>query len=121
MVTTFPEHDHERDAMRTRLEPIERVTDSTLAVLRILVDAPGPTWGLEVIKESGRLPGTVYPILDRLTRLGWTDASWEDDSARSGPRRRYYELTSAGRVAANDLLRRRAVAAHRPLRVATEG
>ena len=102
------------------MDPIQRVTAPTLAVLQLLAGAPGPTWGLEVIKASGRSPGTVYPILDRLTRLGWTEATWEDDPSRSGPRRRFYQLTVEGRVATNQLLRARTDAV-RPLRVATEG
>jgi len=64
-----------------------------------------PVWGLKIIKETDRLPGTVYPILERLESQGWVTSSWEVDEARSGPRRRYYALTPAGRAAATETCR----------------
>lgn len=79
---------------------VERVTGATVDVLRILLDAADPVWGLSAIKATGRKPGTVYPILERLESAGWVGSRWEDDPSRPGPRRRYYELTDSGRVAA---------------------
>jgi PadR family transcriptional regulator PadR len=78
------------------MEPLSRVTVATIDVLRVLVDAAEPSWGLQVIKSSGRPAGSVYPILERLESLGWVQSSWETDDSRSGPRRRYYELTEGG-------------------------
>lgn len=57
-------------------------------------------WGLLIIKATGRPPGTVYPILDRLESAGWVGSDWEAASDRSGPRRRFYALTAEGRIAA---------------------
>ncbi|MDR6573953.1 DNA-binding MarR family transcriptional regulator [Curtobacterium sp. 320] len=89
------------------MDPIRRVTVPTLDVLDALLSADGPTWGLLVIKATGRQAGTVYPILERLERQGWIRSSWDDDAERSGPRRRLYEFTPDGAAAARTL-----VAAH---------
>ncbi|WP_375407197.1 PadR family transcriptional regulator [uncultured Amnibacterium sp.] len=79
---------------------VERVTGATVDVLRALLAADEPLWGLVVIKATGRKPGTVYPIFDRLETAGWVESRWEDDSSRPGPRRRYYVLTDGGRASA---------------------
>jgi PadR family transcriptional regulator, regulatory protein PadR len=90
------------------MEPIQRVTASTLDVLDALLAGDGPAWGLLVIKATGRPAGTVYPILDRLERQGWIRSSWDDDADRPGPRRRLYEFTAEGAEAARDLVAARA-------------
>ncbi|MGA8047551.1 MAG: helix-turn-helix transcriptional regulator [Dermatophilaceae bacterium] len=86
------------------MESLSRVTIATVDVLRALRAGGPQIWGLQVIKESGRAPGTVYPILERLERAGWIRSEWEDDKARPGPRRRLYEFTAEGAAAAVELL-----------------
>lgn len=86
------------------MEPLNRMTPATVDVLAVLLADEGPVWGLRVIKESGRPPGSVYPILERLEHAGWVTSAWEDDPARSGPRRRFYVLTAEGAVAARDMI-----------------
>ena len=88
------------------MEPLSRITEATIDVLTVLASNTEPCWGLLVIKSSGRPAGSVYPILDRLENAGWVISKWEDDDSRSGPRRRYYELTESGAAAA-----RKAIAA----------
>ncbi|MCU1509579.1 MAG: PadR family transcriptional regulator [Glaciihabitans sp.] len=83
------------------MEPLSRVTAATIDVLRVLAQSQDPCWGLLVIKSSNRPAGTVYPILERLESLGWVTSSWDSDDSRSGPRRRYYELTEDGGAAAS--------------------
>lgn len=39
--------------------------------------------------------GTLYPLLSRLKSQGLLDYSWEE--SRSGPPRKYYELTAEGK------------------------
>jgi PadR family transcriptional regulator PadR len=78
------------------------VTAPTVDVLRVHLDSTAPVWGLQIIKKTERLPGTVYPILERLERQGWIRSSWEGESTRQGPRRRLYEFTADGQSAARE-------------------
>ncbi|MGW3042404.1 PadR family transcriptional regulator [Kitasatospora sp. NPDC001159] len=70
-------------------------------VLALLRD--GPRYGVELLQELGRYPmlatsqGTIYPLLSRLRRAGLADTFLRDSA--SGPSRRYYTLTDAGRGA----------------------
>lgn len=41
--------------------------------------------------------GTIYPLLSRLRKDGLVETTWRESS--SGPPRRYYRLTKAGRAA----------------------
>ncbi len=44
--------------------------------------------------------GTIYPLLARLRRDGEVETTWRESS--SGPPRRYYRLTDAGRLALDE-------------------
>jgi len=53
---------------------------------------------LRVASELGH--SSVYAALARAEAKGWVVSEWEDAGARppgSGPQRKYYELTGAGR------------------------
>lgn len=71
-------------------------------VLAIL--AEGDSYGYAILQRvrevsSGHLEwtdGMLYPILHRLSRLGYVEARWE--VAESGRRRKYYRITSQGRA-----------------------
>ena len=73
---------------------------ATQLVLAIL--AEGPSYGYAIIKlvgelSSGRLQwtdGMLYPVLDRLERLGCLEASW--GTSETGRRRKYYRITEQG-------------------------
>jgi PadR family transcriptional regulator PadR len=60
-------------------------------------------YGTEIVRRFGDEPGlaasegTIYPLLSRLRRVGWLDSKWAESP--SGPPRRYYGLTPAGRAA----------------------
>lgn len=86
------------------MESLSRITDATVDVLRALLDAPGPTWGLALVTASGRPAGSVYPILERLERAGWLESEWEQDASRPGPRRRYYAMNEEGAAAARQAI-----------------
>lgn len=47
--------------------------------------------------------GTIYPLLGRLRRDGLVESTWRE--SRSGPPRRYYSLTAAGRRALDGFMR----------------
>ncbi|WP_105034449.1 PadR family transcriptional regulator [Cryobacterium aureum] len=96
--------------------PLSRVTSATVDVLNALLSGEAPIWGLRVVKQTGRPAGSVYPILERLEGSGWVTSEWEDDSERTGPRRRLYELTSDGTSAAREVVA--AVATRSQARVA---
>jgi PadR family transcriptional regulator, regulatory protein PadR len=69
-----------------------------LFVLQAL--ARGYRFGFDVMDATGLPSGTVYPALRRLEALELVRSGWEtEDTAREHrrPRRRYYELTAAGR------------------------
>ena len=76
-------------------------------MLQSLLLAAAPTWGLLVIRESGRPAGSVYPILERLERSGWVTSERDDNRNRPGPRRRLYELTGDGASAARQAVKAR--------------
>ncbi|MFJ4902621.1 PadR family transcriptional regulator [Streptomyces sp. NPDC088727] len=62
----------------------------------------GPKYGVELLKDLqdtvlATSQGTVYPLLSRLRRDELVVTTWEESS--TGPPRRYYELTDAGRAA----------------------
>jgi PadR family transcriptional regulator, regulatory protein PadR len=77
------------------------------ALLRVWDDDPTVAlYGLEITARTGLLPGTTYPILQRLLDHGWLTDEWEDldphEAAR--PRRRYYRFTEDGAAQARKAL-----------------
>jgi PadR family transcriptional regulator PadR len=80
---------------------------ATIAVLQALVD--GHPYGFDIIDHTGLPSGTVYPSLATLEQKGFVTSSWEDEGsadAEGRPRRRYYEVTSAGSTALAEALER---------------
>jgi PadR family transcriptional regulator PadR len=67
-----------------------------LAVLR-----RGEAYAFDIVRilsEAGGLltsEGTIYPLLGRLRRDGLVSTTWRE--SETGPPRRYYSLTAAGR------------------------
>ena len=59
------------------------------------------SYGFDIVRAlsaAGNLltsEGTIYPLLGRLRRDGLVTTTWRESA--SGPPRRYYRLTSAGR------------------------
>lgn len=78
------------------MERLGRVTPATAQVLEVLLSADS-VWGLQVVKETGKKPGTIYPIMERLESAGWIAGEWDTNEGRKGPRRRYYRLTAEAR------------------------
>lgn len=75
---------------------------STPLVLAILADEQ--SYGYAILKRVRELSagqvewtdGMLYPVLHRLERLGYIEASWQ--VPETGRRRKYYRLTSRGRA-----------------------
>jgi len=59
--------------------------------------------GLAEVDGMVTSEGTIYPLLSRLRRDGLVESSWRESP--SGPPRRYYRATSAGRAALEDFRR----------------
>ena len=76
---------------------------ATPLVLAILTD--GESYGYAILKRvrdlsDGELEwtdGMLYPLLDRLHRLGYVTREWR--TTPEGRRRRYYAITGDGRAA----------------------
>lgn len=70
-------------------------------VLSLLADER--LYGFDLVRRLGAVDGmvisegTVYPLLARLRTEGWVSTSWVESA--SGPPRRYYATTPAGRRA----------------------
>lgn len=77
-----------------------KLTYNQALVLQAL--ARGYRYGFEIMDFTGLASGTAYPILRRFEASGLARSRWEGQrpAERDGrPRRRYYELTAAGRRA----------------------
>ena len=76
---------------------------STPLVLAILAD--GESYGYAILRRVRELSegelewtdGMLYPLLHRLSRLGYVTTDWR--TPPEGRRRRYYAITDAGRAA----------------------
>ena len=69
-----------------------------LFVLQAL--ARGYRFGFDIMDVTGLPSGTIYPALRRLEALELVRSDWEDEQRahrNARPRRRYYELTGAGK------------------------
>jgi DNA-binding PadR family transcriptional regulator len=65
----------------------------------------GQAWryGYDIAQETGLAPGTLYPILGRLTDRGLLESQWEEDPPIGRPRRHLYRLSAEGAVHAAGL------------------
>ena len=71
---------------------------ATTAILRAI--GQERNYGLDIIAATDLPSGTVYVTLGRLQKRGFVATAWEDDAiaeSEGRPRRRYYELTRAGK------------------------
>ena len=52
--------------------------------------------GYDLMKETGLLSGTLYPLLMRMTDQGLVEAEWREPAQPGRPPRHAYRLTAAG-------------------------
>lgn len=72
----------------------------TAAMILQAINA-GFVYGFSIMEMTGLPSGTVYPAMRRLERDGLIRSQWERQSiadAEQRPARKYYKLTSAGKV-----------------------
>ncbi|WP_294329022.1 PadR family transcriptional regulator [uncultured Sphingomonas sp.] len=58
--------------------------------------------GYDLMKVTGLLSGTLYPLLMRMTEEGLVEAEWREPAQPGPPARHAYRLTSAGAALARD-------------------
>ena len=80
------------DAMRVR-----KPSKQMLTLVELLAGRP-LEWrhGYDMMKETGLLSGTLYPLLMRMTDLGLVEAEWREPAQPGRPARHAYRLTAAG-------------------------
>lgn len=77
------------------MSTIRMTVHTRLVLLLFGQDPQRERYGLEVAQRLSMRAGTVYPILDRLTRAGWLVRRWEEvEAVWDRPRRRLYRMTS---------------------------
>ncbi len=59
-------------------------------------------YGYDLCQETGLKAGSMYPILIRLTGMGWLETAWEEELPAGRPPRHLYRLTAAGRARASE-------------------
>ncbi|MDJ0278940.1 PadR family transcriptional regulator [Sphingomonas sp. 2R-10] len=71
------------------------------ALLAVLSAQP-VAWrhGYDLMKETGLLSGTLYPLLMRMSDQGLVEAEWREPTQPGRPPRHAYRLTGAGRALA---------------------
>ncbi|MFC5803149.1 PadR family transcriptional regulator [Streptomyces formicae] len=81
-----------------------RPSAQTIAVVLALAEQPAAwRYGYELCRQLGIKPGSMYPILVRLTDRGLLETSWETDVPTGRPPRHLYRLTGSGRAMATEL------------------
>lgn len=76
-----------------------RLSHQALKVLSVLLQRPQERIaGSDILKQTGMLSGTAYPILARFERAGWLESDWEqlEPSEIGRPRKRLYRFTPSG-------------------------
>lgn len=59
--------------------------------------------GYDLMKETGLLSGTLYPLLMRMTDQGLVEAEWHEPAQPGRPARHAYRLTAAGFALAHEV------------------
>ncbi|MBX3592951.1 MAG: PadR family transcriptional regulator [Sphingomonas sp.] len=53
-------------------------------------------YGYDLMKQTGLMSGTIYPLLMRMTDQGLVEAEWHAPAQPGRPPRHAYRLTAAG-------------------------
>src|SRR5436305_15307580 len=84
----------------------ERAPSKQMLTLLRELSANGSQWshGYELMKATGLLSGTLYPLLIRMTEQGLVEAEWLEPAQVGRPARHAYRLTAKGAAVANQTL-----------------
>lgn len=81
-----------------------RPSAQTTAVVLALAEQPTAwRYGYELCRQLDIKPGSMYPILMRLTDRGLLETTWDNDVPAGRPPRHLYRLTGSGRALATEL------------------
>lgn len=78
-----------------------------IAILSLISNRP--MYGYEITNSLNQIPifqipnGSIYPILNRITKNNWAIAYWEE--SQDGPKRKYYQITNEGNEILNNRLK----------------
>lgn len=79
-----------------------RKTYTAVRIAAVLLSAECAQHGRALSAATGIPSGSLHPVLARMRTAGWLSDGWEDAAlahAEGRPPRRYYEVTTEGRVA----------------------
>lgn len=83
--------------------PVSQLRKGVLEYCVLALLRGGQRYGFELVRALSEAEGllvsegTIYPLLSRLRRDDLVSTSWQE--SESGPPRRYYQLTDAGKRA----------------------
>jgi PadR family transcriptional regulator, regulatory protein PadR len=81
-----------------------RPSAQTTAVVLALAEQPAAwRYGYQLCLQLDIKPGSMYPILMRLTDRGLLETTWDTDVPAGRPPRHLYRLTGSGRALATEL------------------
>lgn len=92
-----------------------RPSKQMILLLGVLADRQ---WrhGYDLMKATGLLSGTLYPLLMRMTDQGLVDAEWREPTQAGRPARHAYRLTAEGYALARDIALQDAALAKKEVR-----
>jgi len=75
-----------------------RKPSKQMLLLLQALSARGRQWchGYDLMKETGLMSGTLYPLLMRMADQGLIEAEWREPTQTGRPARHVYRLTMAG-------------------------
>jgi DNA-binding PadR family transcriptional regulator len=85
--------------------PRNRRPSKQMLLLLEALSAQAQEWrhGYDLMKETGLLSGTLYPLLMRMTDQGLVEAEWREPAQLGRPARHAYRLTAAGVTLAREV------------------
>lgn len=78
--------------------PRDRQPSKQMRLLLAALSAQAQQWrhGYDLMKQTGLLSGTLYPLLMRMTDTGLVEAEWREPAQPGRPARHVYRLTAKG-------------------------
>jgi len=73
--------------------------------------------GYDIMKETGLLSGTLYPLLMRMTDQGLVEEEWREPAQPGRPPRHAYRLTAQGLALARETAGERSVSGFKEVQV----